>query len=135
MTTLATPVAPALPPPAERWWGRWWWAGLAVGGAIDLFGLAGLLGDAAKTMPAVWVVWLVGLLLAHDLLVEPVVHSAGRWVRRAPEAWRWPLQIGLAGSGMLALASVVALRWTGVLALAALRHVRAWGWAVRIRAP
>jgi hypothetical protein len=41
----------------------------------------------------------------------------------------------LAGSGMLALASVVALRWTGVLALAALRHFRAWGWAVRIRAP
>jgi hypothetical protein len=86
-------------------------------------------------MPAVWVVCLVGLLLAHDLLVEPVVHSAGRWVRRAPEAWRWPLQIGLAGSGMLALASVVALRWTGVLALAALRHFCAWGWAVRIRAP
>jgi len=147
-------------PPAGRWW---WWVGLAVGGAIG-FGLAGLLGDADKTMPAVWVVWLVGLLLAHDLLLEPVVHLAGRRVRRAPEAWRWPLQIGLVGSGVLALASVpvpdgvgratqpgndsvlpgdypralagvLALVWTGVLALAAVGHLRARDWTVRIRAP
>jgi hypothetical protein len=147
-------------PPA----GRWWWVGLTAGGAIGLFGLAGLLGDAAKTMPAVWVVWLVGLLLAHDLLLEPVVHLAGRWVRRTPESWRWPLQVGLVVSGVLALASVpglygvgwatqpgntsvlpgdypralagaLALRWTSLLALAVVRHLRARGWAVRIRAP
>jgi len=147
-------------PPA----GRWWWAGLAVGGSIGLFGLAGLLGDADKTMPAVCVVWLVGLLLTHDLLLGPVVHLAGRWVRREPEAWRWPLQVGLVVSGVLALASVpvlygvgratqpgndsvlpgdypraladvLALVWTGVLALAAVRHLRARGWTVRIRAP
>jgi hypothetical protein len=105
-------------PPAGRWW-----AGLAVGG----FGPAGLLADAGKTMPAVRVVWLVGLrlthdlVLTHDLLLEPVVYLAGGWVRRAPEAWRWPLQVGL----------VVA----AVLALAAARHLRARGWIVRVRAP
>ncbi len=110
-------------PPAARWW----WAGLAVGGAIGGFGLAGLLADAGKTMPAIRVVWLVGLrlthdlVLTHDLLLAPVVHLAGCWVRRAPEAWRWPLQVGLV---------VVA-----VLALAAARHLRARGWTVRIRAP
>jgi hypothetical protein len=137
-------------PPA----GRWWWAGLAAGGAVGLFGLAGLLRDGAKTMPVVWVVWLVGLLLAHDLLLEPLVHLAGRWLRRAPEVWRWPLQVGLVVSGVLVLASVpvlygvgratqpgndsvlpgdypraltgvLALVWTGVLALAAVRHLRA----------
>ncbi len=144
--------------------GRWWWAGLAVGGAIGLLGLAGLLGDADKTMPAVWVVWLVGLLLTHDRLVEPVVHLAGCWVRRAPGAWRWPLQVGLVVSGVLALArvpllygvgqatqpgndsvlpgdypralaGVLALVWTGVLAPSSVRHLHARGWTVRIRAP
>lgn len=107
--------------------GREWWAALAVGGAIGLFCPAGLLADADKAMPAVWFVWPVGLLLAHDLLLEPVVHLADRWVRRAPEVWRWPLQIGMVGSVVLALASV--------LALAAVRHLRAQGWALRIRAP
>jgi hypothetical protein len=150
-------------PPAGRW--CWWWVGLAVGGAIGMFGLAGLLADAAKTMLAVWVVWLVGLLLAHGLLLEPVVHLAGRWVRRAPQAWRWPLQVGLVGSGGLALASVpglygvgqatqpgntsvlpgdcpralasvLALVWgAGVLALAGVRHLCGRSWTVRIRAP
>lgn len=117
-------------PPAGRWW-----AGLAVGGATGGFGLAGLLADADKTIPAVRVVWLVSLLLAHDLLLEPVVHLTGGWVRRVSEAWRWPLQIGSFGSGVLALASVVALVWKGVLALAAVRHLCARGWTVRIRAP
>jgi hypothetical protein len=118
-------------PPAERWW----WPGLAVGGAIGLSGRAGLLGDADKTMPAEWGGWLVGLLPAHDLLLGPVVHLAGGWVRRTPEARRWPLQIRSVGSGMLAIASVVALVWTGGLALAAVRHLLTRGWTVRIRAP
>jgi hypothetical protein len=119
--------------------GRWWWAGLAVGGAI-------------------------GLLLTHDRLVEPVVHLAGCWVRRAPGAWRWPLQVGLVVSGVLALArvpvlygvgqatqlgndsilpgdypralaGVLALVWTGVLAPSSVRHLRARGWTARARAP
>ncbi|HEV8649534.1 MAG TPA: hypothetical protein VG276_09020 [Actinomycetes bacterium] len=34
-----------------------------------------------------------------------------------------------------ALAGVLALVWTGVLALAAVGHLRARGWTVRIRAP
>ncbi len=143
----------------RAWW-RSWWAGLAVGGAIGLFGLAGLLPDAAKTMPAIWIIWLVGLLLAHDLLLEPLVHLAGRWLRRAPEVWRWSLQVGLVVSVVLALASVpvlygvgratqpgntsvlpgdypralagvLALVWAGVLGLGAVRHLRVRGWALR----
>ncbi|HKP98994.1 MAG TPA: hypothetical protein VJ735_01575 [Actinomycetes bacterium] len=104
-------------PPA----GRWWWAGLAIGGAIGGFSRAGLLADVGKTRPVVRVVWLVSLGQTHDLLLAPVVHLAGRWVWRALEAWRWPLQVELV---------VVA-----VLALAAARHLRARGWTVRIRAP
>lgn len=70
--------------------------------------------------------WWAGLAVAGAI---------GGWVRRVSEAWRWPLQVGSVGSGVLALASVVALVWTGVLALAAVRHLCARGWTVRIRAP
>jgi hypothetical protein len=91
-----------------------WWTGLAVGGAVGLFGLAGLLADAAKTMPVVWLKWLVGLLLVHDFVRAPLVNLAGRRLRdRAPEAWRWPLQLGLVTSGVLVLASVPVLVGVG----------------------
>jgi hypothetical protein len=110
-------------PPA----GRWWWAGLAVGGAIVLFGLAGLLADADKTMPAVWVMWLVGSgVLA--LATVPVPDGVGRAMQPGHD----PV---LSDDYLRALASVVVLVWTGVLALAAVRHLRARGWTVRIRAP
>jgi hypothetical protein len=93
--------------------GRWWWAGLAAGGGVGLFGLAGLLRDAAKTVPPRWAAWLVGLLLAHDLLLAPAVHLAGRALRRLPDGWRWPLRTGLVVSGVLALASVPVLYGVG----------------------
>jgi hypothetical protein len=93
--------------------GPWWWAGLAAGGAVGLFGLGGLLRNAAKSMPATWATWLLGLLLAHDLLLAPAVHLAGRWTRRAPAAWRWPLRLGLVVSGVVALASVPVLYGVG----------------------
>jgi hypothetical protein len=99
---------------AEPLSGWRWWMGLSVGGAVGLFGLAGLVTDAAKTMPGVWLKWLVGLLLAHDIVLAPLVNLAGRWLRgRAPEAWRWPLQLGLVSSGVLVLASVPVLIGVG----------------------
>jgi hypothetical protein len=101
-------------PPRDGPSGPAWWAGLAVGGAVGLYGLAGLLADAAKTRPPVWAAWLVGCLLAHDLVIAPAVHLAGWWLRRhAPAAWRWPLQLGLVTSGVLALASVPVLVGVG----------------------
>jgi hypothetical protein len=99
---------------SEPLWGWRWWGGLAVGGAVGLFGLAGLVADAAKTMPLVWLRWLVGLLLVHDLVVAPLVHLIGRRLRdRAPAAWRWPLQLGLITSGVLVLASLPLLYGVG----------------------
>jgi hypothetical protein len=91
-----------------------WWTGLAAGGAVGLFGLAGLLRDATKTMPLVWLAWLAGLLLVHDFVLVPLVLLAGRRLRdRVPEAWRWPLQMGLVTSGVLVLASVPVLYGVG----------------------
>jgi hypothetical protein len=109
---VSGPQAAAAPPEPLAGWR--WWTGLAVGGAVGLFGLAGLLGDAARTMPVVWLKWLVGLVLVHDLVVAPLIHLTGRRLRdRAPEAWRWPLQLGLVTSGVLVLASVPVLYGVG----------------------
>jgi hypothetical protein len=100
-------AAPDRPEPLAGWR---WWIGLSVGGAVGLFGVVGLVVDAAKTMPLVWLRWLVGLLLVHDFVLAPVVHLTGRALRdRTPEAWRWPLQLGLVTSGVLVLASVPVL--------------------------
>ena len=99
------------PEPLAGWC---WWTGLAVGGAVGLFGLAGLLRDATKTMPLLWLKWLIGLLLVHDFVLAPLVHVAGRRLRdRAPEAWRWPVRLGLITSGVLVLASVPVLVGVG----------------------
>jgi hypothetical protein len=99
---------------AEPLAGWRWWIGLTIGGAIGLFGLGGLLTDAAKTMPVVWLKWLIGLLLVHDIVLAPLVHLAGRGLRdRAPAAWRWPSQLGLVTSGVLVLASVPVLVGVG----------------------
>jgi hypothetical protein len=100
-------VSASAPEPLAGWR---WWGGLTAGTAIGLFGLAGLVADAAKTMPLLWLRWLVGLLLVHDLVVAPLVHLVGRCLRdHAPAAWRWPLQLGLVTSGVLVLASVPVL--------------------------
>jgi hypothetical protein len=104
----------AAPEPPEPLAGWRWWTGLAVGGAVGLAGLAGLLRDAAKTMPLVWLGWLVGLLLVHDFVLAPLIHLTGRRLRdRAPASWRWPLQLGLVTSGALVLASVPVLVGVG----------------------
>jgi hypothetical protein len=105
---------PAAGDPPEPLAGWRWWTGLAAGGAVGLFGLAGLLRDATKTMPLVWLAWLAGLLLVHDYVLAPLVLLVGRRLRdRVPEAWRWPLQMGLVTSGVLVLASVPVLYGAG----------------------
>ena len=91
-----------------------WWTGLAAGGAVGLFGLAGLLRDATKTKPLVWLAWLAGLLLVHDFALVPLALLVGRRLRKwAPETWRWPIQVGLVTSGVLVLASIPVLYGVG----------------------
>ena len=104
-------ASPQQPEPLAGWR---WWTGLSVGGAVGLFGLVGLLANAAATMPLVWLKWLVGLLLIHDFVLAPLVHLVGRRLRMwTPEVWRWPLQLGLVTSGVLVLASIPVLVGVG----------------------
>jgi hypothetical protein len=94
--------APA-PPPR---YGRLFWALLPVGGLLMAWGLAGLFRDAASTVPASWLRWFLGGLLAHDLLLAPAVLAVGLAVRRLPPALQAPARAALIVSGTLGLMSV-----------------------------
>jgi hypothetical protein len=93
---------PAAPPR----YGRLFWALLPAGGLLMGWGLVGLLRDAASTVPASWLRWFLGGLLAHDLLLVPAVLIVGLALRRLPPALRPPARFALIVSGTLALMSV-----------------------------
>lgn len=94
--------APA-PPPR---YGRLFWALLPVGGLLMAWGLVGLFRDAVSTVPASWLRWFLGGLLAHDLLLAPAVLAVGLAVRRLPPALQAPARAALIVSGTLGLMSV-----------------------------
>jgi hypothetical protein len=130
--------------------GRIFWASLAVGWALMAFGIGGAVLDAGRTNPPALALWLAGSLVAHDLVIAPVVFAVGIAVRRAvPARARAVVQAGLIVTGVVALYSipllggfgrdpgnpsvlpgsygpallvVLGLVWTGV------GTVLAWGW-------
>lgn len=86
------------PPPS----GRWWWAGLAVGGAVIVFGLVGLLRDADQTMPANWAKFVVLSLILHDGVFAPAALVLG-----LVAAWRLPAVLRPLLAGALGLSVAV----------------------------
>lgn len=83
------------------------WIGVAIGGPIVVLGLLDVLGDSSRTRPAELVWWLLGGLVAVDLLVIPLALAAGRVVRRP--LWRWAVSASL---------TVVVVGWP---------YVQGWG--------
>jgi hypothetical protein len=79
---------------------------VAAGGLVMAWGVAGLLRHATSTVPLSWLRWLLGVLLAHDLLLAPALLVVGLLVRRTPAPWRPPLRAALIVSGTLALVSL-----------------------------
>jgi hypothetical protein len=77
---------------------------LAAGAVITGYGIVGLILDGARTRPAEWIKWFVAGLIAHDLVLAPIVFTFGivvmRWV---PGTWRAPVQAGLVASGIITL--------------------------------
>lgn len=57
------------------------WAAYSAGGALMIFGAAGLLSDPADTHPIGWALWFGGGVVAHDLVIAPLVLVAG-WALR-----------------------------------------------------
>ena len=72
------------------------WIGLAVGGAVTLYGLHGLLTARGGLTPREFVGWFIGGDILHDAVVAPIVCLAGvAIVRWAPASLRAPLRSGL----------------------------------------
>jgi len=94
------------PPARAQRYGRLFWVLLPVGGLLMAWGLVGLLRQSSSTVPASWLRWLLGGLLAHDLLLAPAVFAVGLAVRRLPAALQPPARTALIVSGTLALMTV-----------------------------
>jgi hypothetical protein len=97
--------------------GRLFWTLTVVGLSIVGFGLAGLVRNSDQTAPGSWLRFFLGGLLAHDLLLAPVVLVASvLLVRYVPARVRPTVQGALLVSGIVLLASIPALGGFGRLA-------------------
>lgn len=86
---------------ARPWW-RWLFVvpGLAAVG----WGAAGLLRSSADVPLSSWLVWFVGGVLVHDLVIAPIVVVIGALLARLlPRDARGPVVAGLVISGPLVL--------------------------------
>jgi hypothetical protein len=99
-------------PPRPPYGGGFWLAA-AAGGLVMAFGVWGLLGHAAATMPAAWAGWLTAVLLGHDLLLAPAVLAAGWLVGRLPGGWRAPVRAALVISATVVLVTLPAFLGDG----------------------
>lgn len=82
----------------------------AVGAAVLAYGVLGLLSAAPATAPVSTGLWLVGGVLAHDLVLAPVVAGVG-WllVRLVPDWARPVVQGGLVVAAVLVLVALPAV--------------------------
>ena len=72
------------------------WIGLAIGGPVIAFGIAGAINDSSRTHPAELARWIVGGAIVHDLAFAPLVLGGSsilaRVSRRRPwSSIRWAL--------------------------------------------
>jgi len=93
------------------------WSAMAVGFTVIGWGVYGLLvsrGGVVGVRLVPWLLWFVGLLLAHDLLVAPLAHLVGRGIRHVrPVVLRTPLQVGLALSALVTALALPLIREYG----------------------
>jgi hypothetical protein len=103
----------AAPRPA----GPRFWITAAVGWAVIVWGLIGILSNSLDTRPANLARFVVGGALLHDLLVAPLAVLAGVLVARAVRGRaRGPVQAALVVSAIVALFSWPLVRAYGLAA-------------------
>jgi divalent metal cation (Fe/Co/Zn/Cd) transporter len=88
-----------------------------VGIAIIAYALVGLLRGApagiTATKPVLWAVWILGVAIAHDLVVAPLTMGVGKVLRLAPASIRRSLQAALTVSAIVTVVAIPLLRASG----------------------
>ncbi|MFE3455040.1 hypothetical protein ACFXJ8_39565 [Nonomuraea sp. NPDC059194] len=69
-------------------------AGYALGGALILLGFGGLILDADRSDLLSWALWFGGVVVAHDLVIVPLVLAAGLALRRLRLPYRVAALVG-----------------------------------------
>jgi hypothetical protein len=93
---------------------RVFWPFAIVGWAVMAFAVAGALGHRRLTNPLAAAKLVVGLDLAHDLVVAPLALLVGALVvRLVPTSWRAAAKVGLAASAIVSLYAFPLVRGYG----------------------
>jgi hypothetical protein len=96
-------------------YGPLYWSALAIGSAVMGFGVISVLSRSGSTHPTELATWVIGLALAHDLLMVPVVRAVATAVRRgSPRAARGLVLAALAVSAIIILFSIPFLQGWGL---------------------
>jgi hypothetical protein len=99
--STTSPPAPSAPASDEHRPGIAFWASAAIGAAIVLFGIRGLLENEPRGAPSA-IRWFIGGALVLDLIVVPAGAAIGWAARRVVPAWTWPaVRAGLLTSAVL----------------------------------
>ena len=94
--------------------GRWFWVGLVIGGAIIAYGIRGAYSEPSVLAPPLLLNYVIRSLLAHDVVVAPVVTIGGLVLARFLPSWlRGPVRGGIAISAIVVLFSYPLLKGFG----------------------
>ena len=86
--------------------GRMFWVVGAIGWAVMAFGLFGAINEQ-RTVPTELAAWILGMALAHDLVLTPVVLAAAIAMRRGlPPRIRAMVQGALLATALLVIYSL-----------------------------
>ena len=111
---------------SESTYGLPFWVGVAVGGAIMGYGIRLFLdatGDAHRRIN--FAAWLVGLDLAHDLVLVPLGLAVALGVSCvARGSWRAPVQAGAVISGAVLLVALAPMMPASLPSVAGTTGVR-----------
>ncbi|MCZ7530277.1 MAG: hypothetical protein M5U31_07965 [Acidimicrobiia bacterium] len=93
--------------------GMLFWVGLALGGALMVYGLVGLIRNIEGELLN-WAVFYVGIDVVHDSILAPVTFAVGALVARMlPAPWRAPVTAGCVISAAVLLVVAVPLLGLG----------------------
>jgi hypothetical protein len=83
----------------------WAWVAVALGWALMVWAVIGMVGDQSGAQLRSWAVWLVGVAIVNDVVLVPLAVAVGMGLSRLTPSWRRPLRWALVTIGTVALAT------------------------------